>query len=120
MLRDSMSRTIIFCPPKNVCCHKFKAIKIEIRPSQVYQQYMGNGLINHPTNKYIIIIKFIEMCAFSKMYHYVQSNNSIPKEKSKTEKKLERTDAHKNNLLLFSEKYISIEILNILEKEEFC
>ena len=76
-----MSRTIIFCSPKNVCCHKFKAIKIEIRPSQVYQQYIGNGLINHPTNKYIIITKFIEMCAFSKIYHNVQSNNSISKEK---------------------------------------
>ena len=99
-----MSRTIIFCSPKNVCCHKFKAIKIEIRPSQVYQQYIGNGLINHPTNKYIIITKFIEMCAFSRMCHNVQSNNSIPKEKSKAERKLERTDTNKNNLLLFCKK----------------
>ena len=74
-----MSRTIIFCSPKNVCCHKFKAIKIEKRPSQVYQQYIGNGLINHQTNKYIIITKFIEMCVFLQdVYHNVQSNDNFP------------------------------------------
>ena len=44
----------------------------------------------------------------------------LPKKKSKAERKLERTDTNKNNLLLFCKKYISIEILNILEKEEFC